>query len=132
MDVLIIEDVDPMLRLLELVFNGIPGVRVSGLAKNGWDARVEISRRRPDLILLDEILPGESGAELLEQFEQQSIPVILLTSLSNPVHGVPKNALGRLVKPGWRSVEQDRSRLTQELKSFLDGTTLAGELLESS
>ena len=46
-------------------------------------ARASISTRRPDLILLDVNLPGESGLEFLRQLAErrdESPPVILITA----------------------------------------------------
>ena len=48
---------------------GIPECRVSGTAQvRDWEARLELTRRRPALVLLDEILPGESSVDFLGEF----------------------------------------------------------------
>ena len=119
LDVLIVEDVDQMLKLLEHVVGGIKGLAVSGLAKNGWEARIEITKRRPDVILLDEILPGESAVDLLNEFQSQGIPVILVTGVDKPTHEVPANALGRIVKPGWRAIDVEQRRMGKAIFGFL-------------
>ena len=113
--VLIVEDVDAMRKLLEQALSGISGIAVSGSAANGWDARLEISRRRPDVILLDEILPGESGIDLLREFAGDGIPVLLITSMGDPNHPVPPEAAGRLIKPSWDTLESDRNRLKEAI-----------------
>ncbi|MGK5084088.1 response regulator [Bdellovibrionota bacterium FG-1] len=99
--ILIVEDVDTMRSLLEQVVGGLEGVRVSGTARNGWEARRELTRRRPDWVLLDEVLPGESSLDLLKELEAQQIPVLLLTGIEKPDHSIPSGAIGRLVKPTW-------------------------------
>ncbi len=115
LQVLIVEDVESMRGLLEVVVNGIQGLSVSGLAANGWEARIELSRRRPDFILLDEILPGESELDLLREFHSLEVPVILITGIQQPTHDCPPLALGRIVKPGWKTLETDRKRFENEV-----------------
>ena len=119
LEILIVEDVDTMRDLLKHVLGGIPGFCVSGSAGNGWEARIELTRRRPGLILLDEILPGESCEDLLQEFHRAKIPVILLTGVRNPAHDVPPLALGRITKPGWKSIDADRKRLQAAILAFL-------------
>src|SRR4051812_6894459 len=117
--VLIVEDVDAMREMLNLVIGGIPGLVVSGLARNTWEARLELTRRRPDLLLLDEILPGESTVDLLAEFVAEGIPVLMLTSMAKPTHEVPKGSAGRLIKPGWDSLEADRERIGKSIFSVV-------------
>lgn len=107
-----------MRSLLELVLKDIPGIKLSGLARNGSEARLILSRHRPQLVLLDEILPGESSYDLLKEVHQQGIPVILITSLENEtdktkdgLRPLPSEAVFRMSKPGWKSVEDDRDRM---------------------
>ncbi|MCM2279378.1 MAG: response regulator [Oligoflexia bacterium] len=108
--ILIVEDVEEMLYLLENFIGGLEGFRVSGLARSGAEARRELTRDRPDLVLLDEILPGESSVELLTEIRAMGIPVVVMTSVENPVHELVPGAFGRLIKPGWRSGPQDQAR----------------------
>jgi two-component system response regulator CitB len=114
-ELLIVEDVDVMRQLIAHVFDGVPGCHVSGLAANTWEARLEISRRRPDLVLLDEILPGESSLDLLRELVATGIPVLLLTGVENPTHAIPPGALGRLPKPSWDNLSKDRERLIKAI-----------------
>ncbi len=124
--ILVVEDVDEMRLLLQQMLEGIPGVKVSGLAANGWDARVEVSRRRPDLVLLDEILPGESSLDLLLELTEQEVPVLLITVVSDPRHELPPQALGRAIKPGWKSLEQDKQRFALEIQKALSIQSVRG------
>ena len=113
--VLIIEDVPEMLDLLRQVVTGLPGFQVSGLARDCAEARLELSRRRPDLVLLDEILPGESSLDLLREILEGSIPVLLMTGIENPKHPLPAGVTRRLLKPDWRSLVEDQSRFSQAM-----------------
>jgi DNA-binding response OmpR family regulator len=109
--ILIVEDVDTMRYLLGIVLSDVPGMSVSGMAANGWEARLELSRRRPDIVLLDEVLPGESSIELLAELRASGIPVLMITGMESPAHPIPEGAEGRILKPGWKSVAEDRERI---------------------
>jgi DNA-binding response OmpR family regulator len=56
------------------------GVRV---AKDGGQAHSLYQLHKPDFIILDAILPGESGFEICEKlkYHDQSIPVLFLTAI---------------------------------------------------
>jgi len=113
--VLVVEDVEPMRLLIAETLRGIPGVEVSGTSRNVWEARLELSRRKPDLVLLDEILPGESSLDLLKEVQAQGIAVILLSGMEDPDHALPPGALMRLAKPEGRS-EHDRTQIQKALR----------------
>lgn len=57
-------------------------VRVAGDGEAGWQ---ELEHERPDLLLLDIVLPKKDGFEILSEIRKQSslkdLPVILLTNL---------------------------------------------------
>lgn len=112
LSILIVEDIDEMRMLLDAVIKGIKGLKVSGLARNSIEARQEILRRRPDLILLDEILPGESAWDFMKtHLVQEKIPVILLTSLDEGSRQIPPEALSRMAKPSWDTLKEDQQRI---------------------
>ncbi len=81
--ILIIED-DVFLNELmakKLVEEGFDVIKAS----NGEEGLESASREKPDLILLDLILPGMDGFEILEKIKEDpeigSIPVIILSNL---------------------------------------------------
>lgn len=110
MQILIVEDVDSMRLLIQELLEGIPGIQVSGLASNVWEARLELTRRKPDLILLDEVLPGESSLDFLEEAMREKVQVVLITGLETPPSELPPGALSRIKKPTWETLEGDRRR----------------------
>ncbi len=115
LSILIVEDVSEMRELLKFILSGVQGVWVSGLAKNGFEARMEASRSKPDLVLLDEVLSGESSYDLLNEFCLSGMPVLLMTGMESPSPDLPLKALGRMLKPGWKSIEEDRARIQKVL-----------------
>ena len=82
-EILIVED---DLFLSSLLKNRLQkdGLRVS-LAKDGQEAIQSLKNLKPDLILLDIILPGKSGFEVLEEMRSnpqlQDAPVMIISNL---------------------------------------------------
>ncbi|MDR3608778.1 MAG: response regulator [Oligoflexia bacterium] len=116
--VLIVEDVDVMAHLVQLVVQEIDGFVVTGMARNGAEARLELTRRFPDLVLLDEVLPGESSLDLLEELRSLKVPVILLTSMRDRTEPLPEGALARMLKPTWKTLKDDKIRIADVLSLF--------------
>jgi DNA-binding response OmpR family regulator len=89
-------------------------------AESGEEARLKLNQKRPDLIVLDVILPGQSGFELCREFktnpDTQSIPVIICSSKNTDVDKTWGNMLGAdayLTKP------VDRTLLLQTVRKLL-------------
>ncbi len=81
--ILIVED-DPFISDMYATKFQMKGYMV-GLAKNGREAMEEIKKEKPDIILLDVLMPRMDGYEFLEKFKKKkefgNIPVIILTNL---------------------------------------------------
>jgi DNA-binding response OmpR family regulator len=100
--ILIVEDEEKILRLLELELE-YEGYEV-GKAADGLKAFELFQSKEWDLILLDIMLPGISGIELLRRIRSQdtSTPVILLTaksSVEDKVSGLDLGANDYITKP---------------------------------
>jgi CheY-like chemotaxis protein len=84
--ILIVEDEQSLLKLLELTFKSAGYEVIKAI--NGEEAHASITNNKPDLILLDILLPGESGLVILEKLKQnkqtRDIPVVVLTNFSEP------------------------------------------------
>jgi len=80
--ILLVED-DEFLRSLVVRALGEVGYETE-VAKDGEDALAHIARQMPDLILLDLVLPGFSGFELIAKLRQNDatakIPFIVLSN----------------------------------------------------
>jgi two-component system, chemotaxis family, response regulator PixH len=76
------------------------------LAMNGDEARAKISQQKPSAIVLDVVLPNESGFELCrdlkEKPETKDIPIILCSTKSGEMDkfwGMKQGASAYLTKP---------------------------------
>ncbi len=100
MKILIIEDVETSGLLLESLLIEL-GHQAKWVA-NTWQARVAMSRDCPELVLMDEVLPGESSLDFYPELVAQKVPFAWITSQSDRVKHdsfVESGALGRFLKP---------------------------------
>ena len=79
---LVVDDDEMNLLLVQRVLEG-RGVAVE-VARDGMSALAALDRSRPDLVILDIMMPGISGAEVLDRIKANpalaTIPVIMLTA----------------------------------------------------
>jgi two-component system, OmpR family, phosphate regulon response regulator PhoB len=102
--ILVIEDEEPIQILLRYNLEA-EGHRVR-VAGDGEDALLQIADEKPDLVVLDWMLPGMSGIELCRMVrakpETAALPIIMLTARSEEVERIRGLATGAddyMVKP---------------------------------
>jgi len=124
-DILVVDDNEMNVRVLEalLVSRG-HDVRV---ARDGEEALEQISKKHPDLVLLDVMMPKIDGFQVLEKVrsnkETELIPIILLTALSDidsNVKGIELGADDFITKPFNKSLLMARVRNLLRGKNLLD------------
>ncbi|MBP3037720.1 response regulator transcription factor [Arthrobacter sp. zg-ZUI100] len=129
--ILLVEDEesfsDPLSYLL-----GREGFEVS-VVDNGYDAVTEFDRFGADLVLLDLMLPGQSGTEVCRQIRQRSdVPVIMLTARDGEIDKVVGLEIGAddyVTKP--YSSRELLARIRAVLRRRNDGGELAGPAVEA-
>lgn len=93
--ILVIDDEKANLKILSELFKSKVNII---LAKNGTQGIEKITKFKPDLILLDIIMPGMSGFDVITQLksneETSAIPVIFITGLTDVVDESKGLALG--------------------------------------
>jgi two-component system KDP operon response regulator KdpE len=99
--VLAVDDEAGILRLMKLELTG-QGFRVI-TAGNGEEALKLVEEQRPDVVLLDVIMPEMTGLEVMRRIrEQMNVPVIMVTakdSDQDKVRGLELGADDYIVKP---------------------------------
>lgn len=99
--ILVVEDDDELRKLLVTVLRR-GGFRATGVT-DGIEMRRLLASASVDLVLLDVMLPGQSGFDLCRELRAQgNIPIILLTALAemtDRVVGLELGADDYLVKP---------------------------------
>lgn len=129
--ILIVEDEesfsDPLSYLL-----GREGFEVT-VVDNGTDAVVEFDRSGADLILLDLMLPGQSGTEVCRQIRQRSdVPVIMLTARDGEIDKVVGLEIGAddyVTKP--YSSRELLARVRAVLRRRGDGGDISGPAVQA-
>ena len=99
-EILIVEDDENIARMIEATLSMV-GCRCDGCA-DGSEAVRRILEGSYDLILLDVMLPGMDGFEILTKIKNKGTPVIFLTALQDvgdKVKGLRLGAEDYIVKP---------------------------------
>ena len=99
--ILVVDDDDRIRELVKeyLTENGF----IVSTAKNSLETKIKLEYFKVDLIVLDVMMPGQSGFELTKEIKKNSkLPIILLTAkgeVENRVHGLEIGADDYLGKP---------------------------------
>lgn len=119
---LIVDDEPVNLRILDS-FLRLEGYRVR-IAKGGHEALESIEQQKPELVLLDIMMPGLNGYEVCEMIRQSydhaQLPVIMLTALNQAndrVKGFEVGANDYLSKPF------NKQELAARIKAHLTAST---------
>jgi class 3 adenylate cyclase len=103
-NILVVDDTPQNVKLLADLLS-VKGYRVS-TAANGEEALAKVAAEKPDLVLLDVMMPGISGYEVCKQIranpETALLPVVMCTSLDpaqERVKGIEAGADDFLSKP---------------------------------
>lgn len=98
---LLVVDDDARLRELLRRYLSENGFRVT-IAADAAEARAHLASFAFDLVVLDVMMPGESGLELTRTMRRELPPVLLLTAMAEPedrVNGLEQGADDYLSKP---------------------------------
>jgi CheY-like chemotaxis protein len=96
------------------------------VATDGLDALRQVRDRRPDLIILDLMMPEMDGIQLLSHLrsspQTERIPVVILTALGADAYGDKTRELGAA---GVVTKPFSPRHLVQEVKEALEGAPVA-------
>lgn len=129
--ILIVDDNPKNIQIVALLLRDMKYKII--IATDGKSAIDLVKRARPDLILMDVMMPGLDGFEtcriIKDDPENDNIPVIFLTALSekiNTVKGFQSGGVDYVVKPF------NREELINRIKTHLDLKFTRDELNQSS
>lgn len=124
---LLVVDDDARLRALLRRYLSDNGFRVT-LAADAAEARASLTSFAFDLIVLDVMMPGETGIELTralrDETRQQRVPILLLTAMGEPedrINGLEQGADDYLAKPF------EPRELVLRIRNVLERRGAAGE-----
>jgi adenylate cyclase len=107
-----------------------------GTAANGEQALAKIAAERPDLVLLDIMMPGMSGYDVCRRLRADAatalLPIVLVTSLDpqqERVHGIEAGADDFLSKPINKAELFARVKSLLRIKSLQDEVARHGDTL---
>jgi two-component system phosphate regulon response regulator PhoB len=134
-DVLVVEDEPAIAELIAVNLRHAGfGVRLAG---NAGQAQELVNARLPQLVIMDWMLPGESGVALLRRWRADSrtreLPIVMLTARTQEhdlVAGLDAGADDYLTKPFSivELVARMRALLRRRLPEALDSVVTAGPL----
>src|SRR5688500_1007157 len=82
--VLIVDDEPDVRRLLEVVLGVEDGIDVIGTAESAEDALVVAEALAPDLVVLDNRMPGGDGVHIVPTLRARGLRVVMYTADDSP------------------------------------------------
>ncbi len=134
--ILVVDDEPENLSLLTHLLRPVYQVRAANSGEHAL--RAAASEPRPDLVLLDVMMPGMDGYEVLERLRQNpataGIPVVFVTALTDAddeERGLARGAADYIVKPIKPPVVLARVRTQIENKRARDWMANKNQVLEA-
>lgn len=120
--IVVVEDQTVFRELLVALLDAEPGLAVVGQAGSGAEALALVERLRPDLVVLDLVLPDTRGAELLEAMRTRvpQLRVVVVTA-QDRLH-----AVADAHRAGARAIVTKQAALSElrtAIRAVLDGGT---------
>jgi len=96
MKVFIADDSEVVCERLTIMLSELPGIEITGQAKDVGESIESIRRLHPDVVILDIRMPGGSGIDVLEDIKKTNDApvVIVLTNYPYPQYRKKCMALG--------------------------------------
>jgi len=82
MNVVLIDDSQLVRERIANIISKLPGVKVIAEAGNSLEAIEVVRKKKPDVVILDIKMPGESGVRILKKLknEFEELKIIMLTN----------------------------------------------------
>ena len=113
--------------ILKRVVEQYPQGKVVGLVIDGHQALDAVREKRPDVILLDLMMPGLDGLEVLQKLREERLPgqVIMVSGVNDnqaqlTIKALQRGALDFVLKPSAFSSDESFEQLSKSLYPLLD------------
>jgi DNA-binding NarL/FixJ family response regulator len=118
--IVIVEDHPLMRQALQLALEAEPDMQVIGLAAQGHAALQLVADNRPDLVLLDLLMPHMDGFEVIRQLADThpEVKILVVSSVTEPdkiLQAVSSGASGYLTK------DADRAEIMAAIRAIYAG-----------
>lgn len=122
---MIVDDSAFMRKIISDSLEGVKGIEVVGIGRNGLDALEKIDKLKPDIITLDIEMPKLNGLETLKEIKKKhDITVIMLSSIRKTevtFEALELGAIDFIEKP--ENLNQNLSKFKEELELKLTSLT---------
>lgn len=130
--VVLVDDHPVILQGFKAMLESMEGIEVAGVSDNGADGLEMILKEKPDVALMDIMLPGSSGLEVMRQLKKElpDLKVVLITASDSDlylVEALRHGAAGFLTKDSSRLLLQHTVHGAMQ-----SGVMLAAELVEKA
>lgn len=103
---IVVDDESLARKGLTLRLEQFPQVEVVQVCKNGKEALAAIAEQAPDLVFLDIQMPGMTGLQVIENLQQDNMPMVIFVTAYDAfaIDAFSANAVDYLLKP----IEEER------------------------
>lgn len=123
--VLIVDDHPLMLMGIRSMLEGKSGIEVAGTASEGKQALVKAAALKPDVMMLDVMMPGMDGIELARRMREE-MPDVALLVLSSDTSIATLETLLRIGIDGFLTKTSDESTMLSAIRSVAAGYEFFG------
>lgn len=130
--VVLVDDHPVILQGFKAMLESMDGIEVAGVSDNGVDGLAMILKEKPDVALMDIMLPGSSGLEVMRQLKEQlpALRVVLITASDSDLYLVEALRYGAA---GFLTKDSSRLLLQYAVHGAMEsGVMLAAELVDKA
>jgi DNA-binding NarL/FixJ family response regulator len=130
--VVLVDDHPVILQGFKAMLESLDGIEVAGVSDNGPDGMAMILKEKPDVALMDIMLPGSSGLEVMRQLKKElpQLKVVLITASDSDLYLVEALRYGA---SGFLTKDSSRQLLQHAVQGAMEsGVMLAAELVDKA
>lgn len=118
--ILLVDDHPLMLMGIQSMLEGMPGITIAGTASNGLEALEKAAELKPDVMMLDVMMPVMDGVELARRMRAE-MPDVALLVLSSDTSLATLEPLLNIGIDGFLPKTSDASTMMDAIRSVASG-----------